>query len=125
DLPPLPAGKHPLPKKSVATSWGTFSTCLLSSGTFSTHLHPQRRQAPLPNIRAVRHPCPLLRLLLAVRPVGNKGLSPVFLTKNKRQGQTLLVLILALLVRVAGFAGRISAQKEDLGDPLARVDLRG
>src|SRR6516162_10418677 len=44
---------------------------------------------------------------------------------NERQGQSTLVLILALLVGVADLARSISPEEENLGDAFTRVDLGG
>src|SRR6187455_1304905 len=42
-----------------------------------------------------------------------------------RQGQALLALILALLVRVRHLAGFVALEEEHLRDPFVRVDLGG
>src|SRR5262245_24360410 len=44
---------------------------------------------------------------------------------DEREGEALLVLVLALLVAVAGLAYRIGPQEEDLGDAFAGVNLGG
>src|SRR5581483_1287906 len=43
--------------------------------------------------------------------------------ENERQGQTGLILIFALLVRIAGAAGCIRTHKENLSDAFSRVNL--
>src|SRR5438270_10507636 len=42
---------------------------------------------------------------------------------DERQGEALLVLVLALLVAVADLADGVGAEEEDLGDSLPRIDL--
>src|SRR5262249_6202073 len=44
---------------------------------------------------------------------------------DERQGEPLLVLILAALVAVAGVADGLAAEEEDLRDAFAGVNLRG
>src|SRR5262249_58055967 len=55
---------------------------------------------------------------------GRAGLVVAVRADDEWQGQALLVLVLALLVRVAGAADRLGAEEQDLGDALVGVDLR-
>src|SRR5262249_26014142 len=73
-------------------STGTYSLCRLKTGT----TRRSRRESPLP---------------AAV----DGGLG----ADDERQGEALLVLVLAPLVAVAGLANRVGPQEEDLGDAFA------
>src|SRR5262249_41184883 len=50
---------------------------------------------------------------------------PRAVADDERQGQALLVLVLALLVGVADAAHLGAAQEQDLGDPLPRINFSG
>src|SRR5262245_44841947 len=51
--------------------------------------------------------------------------APRLLSSNEGEGQTGLILVLALLVRITDTTHFFGLQEHDLRDPLAGVDLRG